>query len=114
MLKDVIVRAQLLQGRRVHFVPGWDCHGLPIELKAVEKAPSGDQAPTDVRRRAREFARKTIAEQKTAFQSWGVMADWEDQVYHTYDPHYVTRQLQIFWELFNKVSAPALSTLIIV
>jgi len=67
----------------VQFVPGWDCHGLPIEIKALEqvRAKSEDgEVHLDaigVRRAARSLASKTVKEQKKGFREWGVMADWE-------------------------------------
>lgn len=88
-----------MNGRRIHFVPGWDCHGLPIELKAGK---SKNHDPVEIRQQAREFAKKAVASQKAGFKNWGVMADWENQVYHTYDKDYVIRQLNIFWDLFNQ------------
>lgn len=50
ILKDMIVRRQVLEGRKVHFRPGWDCHGLPIEMKALGIDGAGAASATDVRR----------------------------------------------------------------
>lgn len=89
VLKDVINRDQLLSGRRVRFTPGWDCHGLPIELKALSdsrsvpssRAPAGTSAPApspvEVRRIARQYALSAIAAQAADFKRWGVLADWD-------------------------------------
>ena len=89
VLKDVINRDQLLSGRRVRFTPGWDCHGLPIELKALSdsrsvpspRAPAGTSAPVpspvEVRRIARQYALSAIAAQAADFKRWGVLADWD-------------------------------------
>uniref|UniRef100_A0A671VS63 Isoleucine--tRNA ligase, mitochondrial n=1 Tax=Sparus aurata TaxID=8175 RepID=A0A671VS63_SPAAU len=91
ILKDIRNRFEMLRGRQVHYIPGWDCHGLPIELKAL-----GELATS-----ARAFAEQAIARQKAAFQRWGVMADW-DQCYYTYDGAYEAAQLKVFQEMHNK------------
>ncbi|XP_014258767.1 isoleucine--tRNA ligase, mitochondrial [Cimex lectularius] len=103
ILKDIINRSKLLAGHKVHFKPGWDCHGLPIELKALT-ASSLEQNldPLDVRAKARNFAKQTIDDQKNVFRSWGVMADWDNDSYHTFDPNYVCNQLQQFYKLYEK------------
>jgi len=50
ILKDIILRHQLLSGKKVHYVPGWDCHGLPIEQKALESSKKAtDPTPMDIR-----------------------------------------------------------------
>ena len=70
VLKDVINRYKLLRGQRVDYVPGWDCHGLPIELKALEKRiAEGGGAPGDalgIRADARALAESTVAEHRAA------------------------------------------------
>jgi len=102
ILKDIIIRSNLLQGKRVHFIPGWDCHGLPIELKAMDLEKVKD--PVQIRKRARDFARKTINKQKAAFRSWGIMGDWDKGTYETFSTEYVIRELQLFWQLYDQVS----------
>ena len=94
--KDIFVRWRLLRGHRVHYKPGWDCHGLPIELKA-----RASKEPLGIRHEARKFATSTVEEQKTAFASWGVLADWSS-CYHTMSGEYVKRELKLFAELFQK------------
>ncbi|XP_060807153.1 isoleucine--tRNA ligase, mitochondrial [Amyelois transitella] len=105
IIKDINNRSQVLQGNKVHYVPGWDCHGLPIELKALQKAKKKTKdAPTDpvnIRRIAREFALETVEKQKTAFESWGVMADWNKQYYLTLNNGYVKNQLQQFYKMYK-------------
>ena len=59
IIKDIILRFQVLQGRRVHYMPGWDCHGLPIEIKAVAEqggTPASELKATDIRNAARRVA----------------------------------------------------------
>ncbi|XP_072121179.1 isoleucine--tRNA ligase, mitochondrial [Mobula birostris] len=103
ILKDITNRFHMMRGYKVHFVPGWDCHGLPIELKAL--AECGEQAkalsPIEIRQKAREFAERTIERQRAAFIRWGVMADW-DNCYYTFDKQYEAKQLEIFHQMFDK------------
>ena len=97
-----IFRWQVVKGKRVHFRPGWDCHGLPIELKAVKGGNSeSTQNPLNIRSVARTFARQTIERQKAEFVSWGVMADW-DNPYVTMDPDCVKQEIKAFFQLFKK------------
>ncbi|CAN7999471.1 unnamed protein product [Ixodes pacificus] len=100
ILKDITIRCRSLRGDRVHFVPGWDCHGLPIEVKALSSADAS-ASPTEIRSKARKFATATIEKQIQSFQHWGVMADWT-QPYRTYDAEYVAEQLRAFYELYEK------------
>ncbi|XP_077528954.1 isoleucyl-tRNA synthetase, mitochondrial [Haemaphysalis longicornis] len=100
ILKDVTIRHRSLRGDRVHFVPGWDCHGLPIETKALTAAETRG-SPTDIRSKAHSFASATIQKQMESFKRWGVMADWT-KPYRTYDVSYVARQLEAFYDLYEK------------
>ncbi|XP_047114765.1 isoleucine--tRNA ligase, mitochondrial [Schistocerca piceifrons] len=103
IMKDIILRHKVLQGQRVHFIPGWDCHGLPIELKAVSSSCGKETklTPVEIRYKARKFAEAAIANQKTTFKSWGVMGDW-DHSYHTFDKKYVKNQIKKFYDMFEK------------
>uniref|UniRef100_A0A3P9HSI0 Isoleucine--tRNA ligase, mitochondrial n=1 Tax=Oryzias latipes TaxID=8090 RepID=A0A3P9HSI0_ORYLA len=101
ILKDIRNRFEVLRGRQVHYVPGWDCHGLPIELKALGGLCASGLTALQIRQRAREFAEGAIAQQKAAFQRWGVMADWE-QCYYTFDGPYEAAQLKVFQEMYSK------------
>ena len=87
------------RGRRVHYVPGWDCHGLPIELKAV-KGDSGKLGPGKLRQIAGKFAEAAVEKQRSQFRSWGVMADWS-RPYLTMSPHYIKQQLSVFHRLYS-------------
>ena len=87
ILKDIVVRSQALQGKKVEYRPGWDCHGLPIEI-AVEKKYGRGKLNQDIFiSKCREFAGKTVAKQKTDFVRMGVIADWKNS-YHTMD-HFI-------------------------
>lgn len=101
ILKDIINKYQLLKGRKVYYRPGWDCHGLPIELKVLQTlTPSERQGltPLALRQRAKEFALKTVVEQKRSFQRYGVWGDWE-QPYLTLTPEYEAAQIGVFGEM---------------
>jgi isoleucyl-tRNA synthetase len=83
VLKDTVVRSQQMMGHDANYVPGWDCHGLPIEWKVEEqyraKGKSKDGVPiNEFRRECREFAAKWIGVQKAEFQRLGVEGDWDN------------------------------------
>lgn len=100
VLKDIINRSQIINGKSVHYVPGWDCHGLPIELKALKKGTE-NISPIEIRKIANNFATKTIEEQSKIFQSWGVMGDWKNS-YLTYSVPYIKNQFKQFLKLYDK------------
>ena len=85
VLKDLVVKSRSMEGFRAPFVPGWDCHGLPIEFKVVQEAR--DIPPAEIRRRSEAYARRFIETQRSQFRSLGVFADWENP-YLTLDPAY--------------------------
>ncbi len=83
ILKDAVVRSQQMMGRDANYVPGWDCHGLPIEWKVEEqyraKGKSKDGVPINqFRRQCREFAEKWIGVQMAEFRRLGVEGDWDN------------------------------------
>ena len=101
--KDVICRFQVGQGKKVSYVPGWDCHGLPIEIKALQ-AQKKELAHADavsVREAARELATRTVEEQKKGFKEWAVMGDW-DNAYKTMEKEFEIRQLNVFKDMFEE------------
>jgi len=80
ILKDFIVKSQTMAGRDAPYVPGWDCHGLPIELN-VEKelGPAAkDRSIGDFRRACREYASRFVASQRADFERLGVFGDWDN------------------------------------
>ncbi|MEW5859058.1 MAG: isoleucine--tRNA ligase, partial [Cyanobacteriota bacterium] len=104
ILKDIINRYQLLQGRKVRYVPGWDCHGLPIELKVLQQMKPAERqnlTPLDLRHKARDFALKTVDEQRQSFKRYGVWGDW-DHPYLTLKPEYEAAQIGVFGEMVLK------------
>ncbi|MCJ1375413.1 isoleucine-tRNA ligase [Loxospora ochrophaea] len=108
ILKDFICRVQLSQGKLVDYVPGWDCHGLPIEKKALEQHMGAEAwkqdrqlGAHDVRNAAKKLATQTIEEQKKDFRRWGIMADWHN-AWSTMDKTFELSQLGVFAELVKK------------
>ena len=83
ILKDIIVKAKTLSGFDAPYVPGWDCHGLPIELQ-VEKTHGKNIDPAQFRALCREYAAVQIERQKADFIRLGVLGDW-DHPYRTMD-----------------------------
>ncbi|SPO27199.1 probable ISM1 - isoleucine--tRNA ligase, mitochondrial [Ustilago trichophora] len=106
ILKDITNRFQVLQGKRVHYMPGWDCHGLPIEAKALANVSVQDRhnlSAHEIRKRAHKEAVKAIETQKAEFSQFGIMADWSNKAtYRTLDPGYEARQLRVFGEMVRK------------
>jgi len=104
VLKDVINRYMMLKGRKVRFVPGWDCHGLPIELKVLQNIGEKERAELSaikLRRKARDFALKTVDQQRNDFKRFGVWADWSEP-YLTLSPEYEAAQLDVFGQMVLK------------
>ncbi|XP_060827749.1 isoleucine--tRNA ligase, mitochondrial [Bombus pascuorum] len=102
ILKDVTLRHKIMNGNRIHYIPGWDCHGLPIELKAI-KGYKSENDPLEIRKKARNYAEEAIARQKQAFQSWGVTANWsESECYFTSHSSYMKNELHQFIKLYEK------------
>ena len=98
ILKDIINKHALLQGQRARYRPGWDCHGLPIELKVLQTLSSEERqtlTPLDLRRRARDYALQQVEIQRRGFQRWGIWGDWE-QPYLTLDKAYEAAQIAVF------------------
>ena len=104
ILKDIINKYQLLQGRKVRYVPGWDCHGLPIELKVLQNMKSEERqnlTPLTLRHKARDFALKAVDEQRQGFKRYAVWGDWEHP-YLTLTPAYEAAQIGVFGQMVLK------------
>jgi isoleucyl-tRNA synthetase len=99
ILKDFVVKSQTMLGRRAPYVPGWDCHGLPIEYKVVKE--SRELSPPEVRKKCEAFARKYINLQREQFKRLGVLGDWENP-YLTMDPKYEAEILRAFAAFVEK------------
>ncbi|XP_062108644.1 isoleucine--tRNA ligase, chloroplastic/mitochondrial [Humulus lupulus] len=101
ILKDMINRYKLLQNYKVYYIPGWDCHGLPIELKVLQSLDENtrkDLTPVKLRAKAAKFAKATVKTQMTSFKRYGVWADW-DNPYLTLDPEYEAAQIEVFGQM---------------
>ncbi|HET7266989.1 MAG TPA: isoleucine--tRNA ligase [Oleiagrimonas sp.] len=95
ILKDMVVKSKLLAGYRAPYVPGWDCHGLPIEV-AVEKKHGKVGQKLDAaafRAKCREYALQQVDMQRTGFKRLGVLGDWEHP-YRTLEPKYEADMLR--------------------
>ncbi|KAF0305297.1 Isoleucine--tRNA ligase, mitochondrial [Amphibalanus amphitrite] len=103
ILKDIILRYKVQRRVRVRYRPGWDCHGLPIELKALGHTTEDHTKldPLAIRETASRFASEAVSLQRTAFERWGLLADWS-QCYLTSTPQYVSRQLRLFQRLYSR------------
>lgn len=104
ILKDIINRYKILQNYKVRFVPGWDCHGLPIELKvlqSLDKEARKDLTPLKLRAKAAKFAKDTVKNQMSSFKRYGVWADWNSP-YLTLDPEYEAAQIEVFGQMALK------------
>ncbi|ODV94219.1 hypothetical protein PACTADRAFT_60287 [Pachysolen tannophilus NRRL Y-2460] len=104
ILKDMVNRFQLINGKKIFYKPGWDCHGLPIELKALEKLNSStkrkDLDPVKIRKLGKEHALQAVNLQSEDFKSWAIMGDFMNP-YKTLDNTYVVTQLKMFKKMFD-------------
>ena len=89
ILKDILVKSRNLMGFRAEYVPGWDCHGLPIELKVEQalKEKKSDLSTLDIRKRCRDYALTYLDIQREEFKRLGVLGEW-DTPYLTMHPAY--------------------------
>jgi len=99
ILKDITVRYRALSGYRTPFIPGWDCHGMPIEHKVTQNMK---QLPPrmDVRRLCKKYADKYVNIQRQQFIRLGILGDWENP-YLTQDKRYEADVLRVFKSLFE-------------
>jgi isoleucyl-tRNA synthetase len=107
ILKDVIVKSKSMTGHAAPYVPGWDCHGLPIELqveKNIGRQKKAELGKAEVRRLCKEYAEKYISIQREEFKRLGVLGDWENP-YRTLDPKYEAVEVR---ELGKFIAAGAL------
>jgi isoleucyl-tRNA synthetase len=101
-LKDFIVKSKTMAGFDAPYVPGWDCHGLPIENK-VDKMLGGKKLqmkPADVRLECRKYAEKFLDLQRSQFKRIGVFGRWEEP-YSTMTPQYESVVMDIFYKFFE-------------
>ncbi len=104
ILKDIINKYKLLRGYKVRYVPGWDCHGLPIELKVLQSMKPQEReglTPLKLRHKARDFALAAQKQQADGFKRYGVWGDWEHP-YLTLTPDYEAAQIGVFGQMALK------------
>ncbi len=102
-LKDFIVKSKTMAGFDAPYVPGWDCHGLPIEIK-VDQQLGGKKLqmnPADVRLECRKYAQKFLDLQREQFKRIGVFGQW-DNPYSTMTPQYEAAVIDTFFAFFEK------------
>ncbi len=102
VLKDIVVKSKVLSGYRAPYVPGWDCHGLPIELVIEKKwGKVGNKLGAAAFRAAcREYAESQVEKQRTDFKRLGVLGDWTHP-YKTMDYSYEAEQIRTLAEIYK-------------
>ena len=103
-IKDIIIKSRAMTGYYTPYIPGWDCHGLPIEQALLKELGQDKKHITDVpafRKKARAFAAKYIDLQRQGFKRLGVQGDW-DNPYLTMDPRYEGITIAVFLDLIEK------------
>jgi isoleucyl-tRNA synthetase len=103
ILKDTVVKYKTMQGFDAPFVPGWDCHGLPVEHQLFRQLgiSKNEISQLEFRRKAREFATHFVHKQREEFKRLGIFGRWENP-YLTMDPRYEAEIVKIFGTLFQK------------
>jgi isoleucyl-tRNA synthetase len=106
-LKDIIIRYKTLRGFSAPYVPGWDCHGLPIEFKVSQEmrkdaaSAESNLDPVVIRKACEAYARKYIDIQRVQFIRMGVLGDWQNP-YLTLDKTYEAEELRLFADIVEK------------
>jgi isoleucyl-tRNA synthetase len=102
-LKDIIIKYKNMQGFQAVFIPGWDCHGLPIEHKVLKDLQAKKQTKNDqeILALCREEAQKWVGIQREDFRRLGILADW-DHPYLTMQPSYEAEEVREFARSFKK------------
>jgi isoleucyl-tRNA synthetase len=102
-LKDIIIKYKNMRGFQAPFIPGWDCHGLPIEHAVMKNLgpKAKEKTDTEIRALCRAEASKWIEHQRPQFQRLGVLADWQHP-YHTMDSDYEAEEVREFARAYQK------------
>ena len=105
VLKDFCVKSRSMMGHWSPYVPGWDCHGLPIEIKVEEElgAHKNEMPVIDIRRAARRHAEKFLALQREDFKRLGILGEWENP-YQTMNYRYQAEIVRVFGQFVRKGS----------
>ena len=104
ILKDIIVKYKTLRGFSAPYVPGWDCHGLPIEFKVSQEMRKAGDTSADaatIRKACEAYARKYIDIQRAQFKRLGVLGDWENP-YLTLNKEYEADELRLFADIVEQ------------
>ncbi|MCL4786493.1 MAG: isoleucine--tRNA ligase [Verrucomicrobia bacterium] len=104
ILKDFIVKYKSLRGFSAPYIPGWDCHGLPIEFKVTQEMRKGGDTTADaatIRTACEAYARKYIDIQRAQFKRLGVLGDWENP-YLTLNKEYEADELRLFADIVEQ------------
>lgn len=101
-LKDIIIKYKNMRGFKAPFIPGWDCHGLPIEHAVMKELgqKAKEKSDNELRTLCREWAQKWIDHQRPQFQRLGVLADWENP-YYTMQADYEAEEVREFGRAFK-------------
>ncbi|MGD9896803.1 MAG: isoleucine--tRNA ligase [Candidatus Methylacidiphilaceae bacterium] len=100
-LKDLVLKSRNMMGFFAPYVPGWDCHGLPIEAKVTADLSAGGREPLAIRRRCAAYALHYLGIQREQFERLGIFGDWQ-RPYRTLDPAYEAEVLLLFADLVEK------------
>ncbi len=104
ILKDIIIKYKTLRGFSAPYVPGWDCHGLPIEFKVMQDLRKAGDTASDaatIRKACEAYARKYIDIQRAQFRRLGVLGDWENP-YLTLAKEYEADELRLFADIVEQ------------
>ena len=99
ILKDMILKYNSSIGRGINYIPGWDCHGLPIEHQVLKKIKTKNITKIEIRNNCRDFAMKFVDSQKEEFKRLGVVGDWGNP-YLTMNQDFEANQIKVFSEMF--------------
>jgi isoleucyl-tRNA synthetase len=102
ILKDLVVKSRTMDGYDSPYIPGWDCHGLPIELQVEKKhgRPGGKVDANQFRALCRQFAQSQVDLQREAFKRLGVLGDW-NRPYLTMAPQFEAQQIRAFGKIIR-------------
>jgi isoleucyl-tRNA synthetase len=104
ILKDIVVKSRNLRGLNAPYIPGWDCHGLPIEFKVTQDLRKAGKTTSDaaaIRSECDAYARKYIDIQRTQFKRLGILGDWENP-YLTLNKEYEADELRLFADIVEQ------------
>src|SRR4029077_2229953 len=103
IIKDIVVKSKAMAGFDAPYVPGWDCHGMPIEHQVLKElgGKARQMSQLDIRRRCRAYADKFFKVQREEFSRLGILVDWE-RPYLTMTPDYESNIIKVFRELVER------------